>query len=205
MPRSKKHTPETLIASALDVFWRNGYSETSLEDLVRETGVSRHGIYSEFGSKRGLFAAVFDVYQRDVVGPAFSPVEAASADVSAIATYYDYQIDRAEAQDSPALGCMMTNTINENTSHDKVVLACIQAHNDRFLQGFENAILNTYPKAQRVEELAQTLLTFTHGLWSMGRLHPDTRKLRDTAHMFLSLFSDGLTKDFSNDMRLLSH
>ena len=63
------------LGQVVDLFSSKGYSDTSMEDIVQATGVSRYGIYGDFGSKRGLFAAVFDVYQREVVSPAFARVE----------------------------------------------------------------------------------------------------------------------------------
>ena len=50
-----------------------------MEDLVKATGVSRHGIYSDTGGKRDLFLETFAIYQREVVSPAFAAVEADGA------------------------------------------------------------------------------------------------------------------------------
>jgi TetR/AcrR family transcriptional repressor of nem operon len=45
------------IRSAAGSFLRTGYEGTSIDDLVRSTGVHRGSLYQAFGSKRGLFLA----------------------------------------------------------------------------------------------------------------------------------------------------
>ncbi|WP_054658181.1 helix-turn-helix domain-containing protein [Apilactobacillus ozensis] len=42
------------------VFLVNGYKATSLDDLVKATGLLRGSLYAEFGSKRSMFVSVLD-------------------------------------------------------------------------------------------------------------------------------------------------
>lgn len=55
MVRTRTFDPATALAKAVDLFSSKGYSETSMEDIVQATGVSRYGIYGTFGNKRELF------------------------------------------------------------------------------------------------------------------------------------------------------
>lgn len=72
MARSKSYKPETLTNRALSAFWEHGFHATSMDDLVRVTKVGRHGIYNEFGGKKGLFLACIERYQFSIVSPAFN-------------------------------------------------------------------------------------------------------------------------------------
>ncbi len=47
-----------ILDAAREVFFRKGYAATSLDDVIRLGGGSRRSIYTEFGSKRGLFNAL---------------------------------------------------------------------------------------------------------------------------------------------------
>ena len=89
MPRAKSQSRENLLDSALNTFWKTGFHVVSMGDLVRETGVSRAGIYSDFGGKEDLFHACLDRYQDTVVTPAFAPVEAEGAGIEGIQKYFD--------------------------------------------------------------------------------------------------------------------
>jgi TetR/AcrR family transcriptional regulator, transcriptional repressor for nem operon len=79
MPRQKLLTRDVVLERALGHFWSNGFASSSMDDLVTATRASRHAIYSEFGSKDGLFEAVLGLYVNVVVTPAFAPVEGQGA------------------------------------------------------------------------------------------------------------------------------
>ena len=55
MVRTRTFDPSSALTSAVELFSSKGYSETSMEDIVQATGVSRYGLYSAFGNKRELF------------------------------------------------------------------------------------------------------------------------------------------------------
>ncbi|CUU55446.1 DNA-binding transcriptional regulator, AcrR family [Parafrankia irregularis] len=48
------------MAAALELFVRQGYASTTLEDVAAATPVSRQTIYNHFGDKETLFLAVID-------------------------------------------------------------------------------------------------------------------------------------------------
>jgi len=52
------------LRTALGVFERYGYRKTSMEDVAREVGLSRQGLYLWYPSKKALFAAVIEDWLR---------------------------------------------------------------------------------------------------------------------------------------------
>ena len=55
MGRPRAFSEFDVVASASAVFARRGFAATSVDDLVRATGVGRASLYGAFGSKDGLF------------------------------------------------------------------------------------------------------------------------------------------------------
>ncbi|WP_131785339.1 TetR/AcrR family transcriptional regulator [Protofrankia symbiont of Coriaria ruscifolia] len=53
--------------AALDVFVRQGYAATSLDDIATATPVSRQTVYNHFGDKERLFLAVIDAELRNTL------------------------------------------------------------------------------------------------------------------------------------------
>ena len=51
---------ELIIQSSLECFSKNGYSKTSIDDIVKASGVSKGGIYTYFKSKDEIFKAIAD-------------------------------------------------------------------------------------------------------------------------------------------------
>ena len=71
MVRTRTFDPATALKTAVDLFAAKGYSETSMEDIVAATGVSRYGLYGTFGNKRELFEQALDAYANGMGKPAF--------------------------------------------------------------------------------------------------------------------------------------
>lgn len=63
MARTKAFDPDAALASALDLFWTQGYDGTSTEDLVAALGINRSSLYGTFGSKRELYCSALERYR----------------------------------------------------------------------------------------------------------------------------------------------
>ena len=62
MGRPKNFSREEMLEKAIPVFWKRGFSHTTLEDLERATGVNKSGLYSEFRDKEELFVECLRYY-----------------------------------------------------------------------------------------------------------------------------------------------
>jgi len=49
----------------MPVFWKNGFADTSLQELERATGVNKSGLYAEFRDKEDLFVACLRHYLKN--------------------------------------------------------------------------------------------------------------------------------------------
>ncbi|MEO1331161.1 MAG: TetR/AcrR family transcriptional regulator [Pseudomonadota bacterium] len=47
---------------AKEIFWKSGYADASIAEIVEATGLNRYALYSEFGGKRELFLEALDSY-----------------------------------------------------------------------------------------------------------------------------------------------
>ena len=54
-----------VIEVAKELFWRKGYADASMADIVAGSGLNRYAVYSMFGSKRELFLATLAHYFED--------------------------------------------------------------------------------------------------------------------------------------------
>lgn len=198
MPRPKTHTNDSLASAAMAVFWQQGFKATSLDELVRSTGVSRQGIYQDFGGKRSLFLAALKRYSHEVVSPAFAQVEKPNADLAALERYFLTQIDRAESVGLPGPGCLIANTMTEIAPHDPEICGLVNAHNERLHNGFVNAFRNERRQknlredSERNEALAATTVVFAQGLWSASRAISVSTPLKSALKHYLELIQLGI-------------
>src|SRR6201991_949093 len=61
--RPRAYQPDVALARALDVFWKDGFAATSLDDLSAATGMNRPSLYGAFGDKRELYKKTYESYR----------------------------------------------------------------------------------------------------------------------------------------------
>jgi TetR/AcrR family transcriptional regulator, copper-responsive repressor len=74
--RPRAFEPETALTQAMDVFWKDGFAATSLDDVSAATGLNRPSLYGAFGDKRALYLQAYGQYRKRV-NEAFAPLLAA--------------------------------------------------------------------------------------------------------------------------------
>src|SRR5690242_11014867 len=65
MPKTKQFDENEVLRKARNVFWEKGFNGTSMDELVRATGLSRSSIYDTFGDKHGLFVRSIQLYGQE--------------------------------------------------------------------------------------------------------------------------------------------
>lgn len=63
--RPRAYEPEVALAKALDLFRKDGFAGTSLDDLSAATGMNRPSLYGAFGDKRALYIKTYERYRAD--------------------------------------------------------------------------------------------------------------------------------------------
>src|SRR5216683_1751443 len=63
--RPRAYEPEVALGKALDLFRKDGFAATSLDDLSAATGMNRPSLYGAFGDKRELYIKSYQRYRDD--------------------------------------------------------------------------------------------------------------------------------------------
>src|SRR5579859_5195916 len=63
--RPRAYEPDVALGKALDLFRRDGFAATSLDDLSAATGMNRPSLYGAFGDKRELYIKSVRRYRDD--------------------------------------------------------------------------------------------------------------------------------------------
>lgn len=190
MSRSREFDPHLALEKSMLVFWEKGYSETSIDDLVAATGVSRYGLYGEFGNKRELFLACLDQYQKAAVDGLFGSVEQAGAGLAEIKTYFNNVVE-AYSQAHGKLGCLMCNTATEVLPHDKGVGKKIKSAIQRITTGLKVALGNAQAAGELrdgldIQETADFLTGVLLGISVMARSGANKNMIANSVAMSLA-------------------
>jgi AcrR family transcriptional regulator len=98
---------DAALAAAMRLFWRKGYTATSMTDLTEAMGIGSPSLYAAFGSKEALYREALARYEA-TEGPAiWSGMEAAPTARQAIEGFLMASAGALVAGNKPG-GCMMT-------------------------------------------------------------------------------------------------
>lgn len=152
MARTKEFDPGEALDKAMGLFWRKGYFDTSMRDLVAETGVSHAGLYSTFGNKHDLFLAALDLYHKRVKGEMVSQLEAPDAALPEIQGYFEGLLNMTKDPRFEA-GCMICNAAIDLAPEDPAVSERVHSYLDRLVEAFRGALERAKERGQVRESL----------------------------------------------------
>jgi len=173
MNRARTFDPGTALSQVVDLFASKGYSETSMEDIVQTTGVSRYGLYGTFGNKRELFEQALEQYAEGMGKQSFLRLLEPGASLDHIRTIFDERVaDMCCAEENK--GCLFIHTAMELAPQDEELRGVLR----RFMMRMSKAFAIGLDSAKGRGEVAQDvdvdaageLLTSTmFGLAVLGR------------------------------------
>ena len=141
MARVREFDPQEAIQSAMNVFWRSGYGDTTMEDIVSETGVSRYGLYGTFGNKKDILLAAIRHYERTIEETFWAGLRRPDARGAEIAEHWQMLCDYAE-DECFCNGCLIVNVAAEFAPHDPDIAAEVQRIDAKHAELFARAIRN---------------------------------------------------------------
>ena len=173
MVRTRTFDPSTALTTAVDLFSSKGYSDTSMEDLVQATGVSRYGLYGTFGTKRELFEQALERYAEGMGKQSFLRLLEPGASLNHIRTIFEERADDMCCAEEHK-GCLFIHTAMGLAPKDDDLKAVLQKFMKRmskaFAVGLESAKEQGEVRANLDVAAAGEMLTSTmFGLAVLGR------------------------------------
>lgn len=173
---------EHVVEAVLDVFWRKGLRETTMQDLAAAADVQRGSLYNAYGDKETLFLLAFDRYAARFIKAAQEALNSAD-DAGALAAFFDVAIANMTAG-APARGCLTTRTALDAVIAGGQVRKRVQA----LLKELEAALRDAFSRralrqhlALEPDRAALVVVTFTRGLAVMERAFQDSAQLKEAA------------------------
>ena len=174
-----------VIALALDVFWRKGLHDATMQDLAAATGVQRGSLYNAYGDKEAIFLRAFDQYAEqflDMTARTLAEGDAAAR----LRNFLDVVIVNMTSG-SPPRGCLTTRTALDVAISSADVRQRVQSVLSRLEQIIAKAISSASGQrpATDANRLARVIVTFTRGLAVMERAGYSRKQLRESAATFV--------------------
>ncbi|MGB0682071.1 MAG: TetR/AcrR family transcriptional regulator [Magnetovibrionaceae bacterium] len=173
MPREREFDSDQALDRAMQVFWRQGYEQTSFDDLVRETGVSRYGLYAAFGDKKALFLQALQNYAQMMARMTQSELREEDASLPGILAYFENLKGLARTE-TMRNGCLLSTTTAEIAASDPEIHERVTALYDNIREVFRAALVRAaerdeIEKPEDFDALALALVSTMQGLATLHR------------------------------------
>ncbi|MEQ8895676.1 MAG: TetR family transcriptional regulator [Roseovarius sp.] len=149
MGRAATYDRNSVLETAMALFWARGYHATSLKDLESALDMRPGSIYAAFGSKADLFRAALELYAatgrnafKDTMAQANSPIAGLAAHVRMLAGMSQKAV--------PSRACMLVKTLLETPDDEPELRQSVEA----MMRQTEIAFADAFRSAIETGEIA---------------------------------------------------
>jgi AcrR family transcriptional regulator len=140
------------LGKALDLFRKDGFAATSLDDLSAATGMNRPSLYGAFGDKRELYIKSYERY-RDNSRVALADIFRSEQPIrERLARIYSIALDIYFSGESGPRGCFTIMTAGSEAVFDPEIRGMIQ----QSLVGLDKAFASCFRLAREKGELPES-------------------------------------------------
>jgi TetR/AcrR family transcriptional regulator, transcriptional repressor for nem operon len=183
MARNKAFEQEIVLEKAMNTFWKKGFHDTSMQDLVDAMGINRASLYDTFGDKHQLYLKSLESY-REINSCAISKaIENEPSNKEKIRKILRLLADES-LTDTENKGCFFTNATLEMLPQDNAVNAIVCNNLNAMNQMLESIIIQAQAEGEISNELsAKSLADFVQcnigGIRVIGKTRPTAQQMYD--------------------------
>jgi TetR/AcrR family transcriptional repressor of nem operon len=170
MARTREFDVDQAVDRAMNLFWRHGYADTSLQDLLKEMSIGSGSFYAAFGSKEQLYLRSLERYVSLQHSDLERILDGTPEIRPAVRTVLTSLIEMDLA--GPARGCLLVNTATQYGDQPWAAERVNHA-----IRRVESILAGALERAQargeiaadkKPTQLARFLTTFIQGLRIVG-------------------------------------
>ncbi|MEN3264823.1 TetR/AcrR family transcriptional regulator [Pseudonocardia sp.] len=173
MARPRQFDEERVLHAVRDQFWDAGYAATSLEDVMRVSGLGKGSLYAAFGDKHQLFLRALRSYTDAGHGYLRAVLDSAPRALDGLRAFVMAPVSEPGGA-APRRGCLMANSTCELAAADPEVLAEARRTYEATTALVAECVVRAQgegdvPADADPIEMARALLAAQQGLVFMGR------------------------------------
>lgn len=188
--RPLEYDLEEVLEIAMHLFWRKGYNDTSISDLLDAMKISKSTFYYAFNSKYQLFEqCIYRLRDRQVAKTMIDLQQADNGRSFIEKLLYD--IERMTYSKELSHNCFLMDTVFEATEHHPKISTLISNTSLRFVEILKLAIERGQSEQVISEhkdpnELAFYFISSIAGLRTMAKANTEQRNIRNIISITLT-------------------
>lgn len=191
MPRVKLFDENEVLTKAMNLFWKQGYSATSVRDLVSHLGINRASLYDTFGDKEQLFKKSFELYRKTSMEGLTLFFQSQQNVRDGFSKLFNIAIEEA-ILDKDRKGCFVVNITTELIPNDESLLKVLESNKrdienlfyEYLKKGKENDQLKDSKDLKSISSLFYTLYS---GIKVVSKIETNKKELTNSVNLALSL------------------
>lgn len=188
MARPIEYDPQEVLINAMHLFWEQGYEATSIQDVVKVTGLKPGSLYNRYGNKEGIFEAVVDQYATSSLAHITSILNHSDNALENIKTFLQEVIIETISNEKTQ-GCLLVKTLlvlpNKDTHIQKHIVAFFDKIEGLLTQTLQVAKTQNSTKVEP-KSFAKFIVTAIFGLHAYHKTHQDKSVLVENVRHILA-------------------
>ena len=174
-----------LIECAAELFWKNGYSATGINEILKQTGLPKGSFYFYFKSKDDLASAVTEYYQK-ILLEQFQSSSQGNDWESFIEEIFDYLSVRTSGQ--TFAGCPYAVMGMETALSKPAVASVFMEGLKKLEQIFQKVLLYSGLPQNHAAILSRRMLSIYQGYLLLGRINGNLSYLKNAEKNMIEMY-----------------
>jgi len=191
MARTLEFDYVTALERATRLFWKTGYSSTSLRDLLKNMGIGEGSFYNTLKSKKNAYLECLKHYNATVNHYRGEAFLSASDAASGVRAFFRTVLDCLDDPNTPSPVCLMAGSMTREVLAEPDLRKYVQEQMStvsermtaRLRADKENGLL---PAEFDPETVVPVIVTYLQGLWRMALVSYDRPQFERQIDVFLT-------------------
>lgn len=182
---------EQALDKATSLFWKNGYGETALRDLLKVMEIGEGSFYNTLKSKKDLYLTCVQRYEDKEVRARMQALASAPTAAEGIRAFFGIVLDCLDHPDTPSRLCMIAAMASEDVLSEpdlreraELGLEKVRALMEQRLG--EDRDQGLLPTSLEPRVIASVVVTYLQGLWRVALVDYDRPGFEQQIDAFLT-------------------
>jgi len=190
MARALEFDYDKAIDKATRVFWKNGYSGTSLRDLLKAIGIGEGSFYNTLKSKKQLYLKCLKHYNDTVGRRRAEALLSPSSAKEGVRGLFSILLDDLDDPRTPR-ACLLARSVSSDVLAERDLQELVQTEIAAFVGALSSRLRSAKDTGELSSEfdadgVAHSLATYVQGLFRTVLLSYDRPQLERQVDLFLT-------------------
>ncbi|MEM6629656.1 MAG: TetR/AcrR family transcriptional regulator [Bacteroidota bacterium] len=178
---------QKILDTASDLFYKNGYNRTGINEVISESGIAKATLYHHFKSKEDLCIAYLAYKNETFLTEISAFCQSRDVGKSQVLAIFDFLSKFFE--DGNFNGCWCIRTIAEIPKENQKIRNKIQQHKEDFLVFIKSLLSENFPHKEKWEiaALSRQIYLLYEGAISESHLHQEKWPIEAAKQMAQSI------------------